>query len=194
MKKVLLVAIIFSAVFPFTGCKKGEDDPFFSIHSRKARVTGNWKIVYSNVVSVYTDTSGTQTISTVSDGETYTTTLTTPMGTTVTTGVQTMQYEFFKNGTYKSNHYMGGMAMIDNGSWDFTSGVGSKKNKSQITIYSQSQVSMGSNITYTGNYVNIAYDLKELRNNKMVWYYKTSSTQTGGYSTAYEIEYVFEPM
>jgi hypothetical protein len=30
--------------FPFQSCKKGEDDPFISFRSRKARVEGEWTI------------------------------------------------------------------------------------------------------------------------------------------------------
>ncbi len=41
---ILLVALTIITVF--NGCKRGEDDPFFSLLSRKARVTGDWKIDY----------------------------------------------------------------------------------------------------------------------------------------------------
>jgi len=38
---VLLLSVL-SVVFVFDGCKRGADDPFFSIRSRKARVSGDW--------------------------------------------------------------------------------------------------------------------------------------------------------
>ncbi len=41
---ILIVALTIVTVF--NGCKRGEDDPFFSLLSRKARVTGDWKIDY----------------------------------------------------------------------------------------------------------------------------------------------------
>ena len=89
---------------------------------------------------------------------------------------------------------MNGMNMIDNGTWDFKSGVGKMKNKSQITLYTQSVVQMGLTNTFTGNYVTMDYDLKELRNNKMVWYYHSTYQSTSGYSTEYVIEFVFEQL
>lgn len=47
MKRLSGYAVIFivlSSILVFDGCKRGEDDPFFSIRSRKARVTGDWAI------------------------------------------------------------------------------------------------------------------------------------------------------
>lgn len=48
--------LMFVIVLPMlNGCKKGEEDPFFSIHTRKARVTGIWDINYfkSDVKTIY---------------------------------------------------------------------------------------------------------------------------------------------
>lgn len=45
MKKLsvyVLLLIVLSSIMVFDGCKRGDDDPFFSIRSRKARVTGDW--------------------------------------------------------------------------------------------------------------------------------------------------------
>ena len=39
-----VILIVLSSILVFDGCKRGNDDPFFSIHSRKARVTGDWAI------------------------------------------------------------------------------------------------------------------------------------------------------
>jgi len=41
-----LILIVLGSIWIFDGCKKGDDDPFFSIHSRKARVTGDWTIEF----------------------------------------------------------------------------------------------------------------------------------------------------
>ncbi|MDR2835017.1 MAG: hypothetical protein LBV69_02275 [Bacteroidales bacterium] len=45
IKKLTLITIGIILIFPLinTGCKKGEDDPFLSLRSRKARVAGTWK-------------------------------------------------------------------------------------------------------------------------------------------------------
>ena len=55
MKKIgfsflLLLAITFVSV-NLESCKKGDGDPFFSLYTRKARVTGNWKV--SKLTSTY---------------------------------------------------------------------------------------------------------------------------------------------
>lgn len=44
-RKILLVFLVFSLAMPsFISCKKGDGDPFFSLNSRKARLTGDWKV------------------------------------------------------------------------------------------------------------------------------------------------------
>lgn len=45
MKKLLSIALftlLVGATFTFSGCAKGEDDPFFSIHTRDGRITQAW--------------------------------------------------------------------------------------------------------------------------------------------------------
>ncbi len=49
--------LIFAAVILLTvsSCRKGEDDPLFSIHSRKARLTKEWVIKQGNYTTTYID-------------------------------------------------------------------------------------------------------------------------------------------
>ena len=57
MKKLLSIttlAIIAVSALTFSGCKKGENDPFLTFHSRDARLTQNWKLVSFNGTSVET--------------------------------------------------------------------------------------------------------------------------------------------
>ncbi len=47
MNKLKLIVLILSAITLLNfwqSCKKGPEDPFFSLHSRLARVTGDWNI------------------------------------------------------------------------------------------------------------------------------------------------------
>lgn len=37
-----ILILLLSSILVFDGCKRGDDDPFFSFRSRKARVTGDW--------------------------------------------------------------------------------------------------------------------------------------------------------
>ncbi len=73
MKKLLLSAIIIALVGStcFIGCKKGEDDPFFSIKGRDSRLTGEWELV--EFAGTHTNTTTETTTTTYSyDGTTLT--------------------------------------------------------------------------------------------------------------------------
>lgn len=63
MKKLLSITsiiILLSGTFFFSGCAKGEDDPWLTLHSRDARMTQSWKLVSFNGTRVVTtDTSET---------------------------------------------------------------------------------------------------------------------------------------
>ena len=54
-KSFLAIALIFSSLLVFTGCRKGEDDPFLSFRSRTARLTGEWKLKSGEIVYTGTD-------------------------------------------------------------------------------------------------------------------------------------------
>ena len=41
---IQLVMVLMTAAIILPGCKKGEDDPFFSFRSRNARIVGEWII------------------------------------------------------------------------------------------------------------------------------------------------------
>ena len=56
--KLAALALVIAAT-SFSGCKKGENDPFLSLKSRKSRAAGEWKL--SAFTTTYTDASGTDT-------------------------------------------------------------------------------------------------------------------------------------
>lgn len=49
LKIILLAITLTSMLTVFTGCRKGEEDPFISLRTRKARVTGVWTIKKQNL-------------------------------------------------------------------------------------------------------------------------------------------------
>lgn len=54
MKKIItLTAISFGLLLGLPACKKGENDPFFSTKSRKARLTGEWQLESSEATETY---------------------------------------------------------------------------------------------------------------------------------------------
>ncbi len=52
-----LLVLVLSSILVFDGCKRGDDDPFFSFRSRKARVTGDWafETLDSKVTQYFSD-------------------------------------------------------------------------------------------------------------------------------------------
>lgn len=60
MKKLLsftLIGLLAASTLTFSGCAKGEEDPFFSIHSRDSRITQPWvlKSMTGTVVTTIDD-------------------------------------------------------------------------------------------------------------------------------------------
>jgi hypothetical protein len=55
MKKILFL-ITFISITLLNSCKKGENDPFFSIYSRNNRISNNWKL--TDIEGTYTTPNG----------------------------------------------------------------------------------------------------------------------------------------
>ena len=53
-KSIFIVVII---VITLISCRKGEEDPFFSFRSRKARITGYWRLTSGTTNISYNDTT-----------------------------------------------------------------------------------------------------------------------------------------
>lgn len=49
MKKAVLILVLFSII---SACKKGDNDPFLSLKSRKNRITGKWETVTSETKTI----------------------------------------------------------------------------------------------------------------------------------------------
>jgi len=60
MKKITILLMGLGVMtLGFTGCKKGEDDPFLSLKNRYARLKGDWKLVNVEGTGSYSDEDGT---------------------------------------------------------------------------------------------------------------------------------------
>lgn len=122
MKKITLSALAaLTIALSITSCKKGEEDPGFTILSRKARMTGEWKVSsfegvsekittsYYNGTTARTPYKTTKTIT--HDGSTYGSTYVSPNIVTnlneTTTGTGTVTehtYSFKKDATWESTY------------------------------------------------------------------------------------------
>jgi len=197
MKKItlnLLITVMTSLAI-FSGCKKGEGDPFLSLRSRKGRVAGEWTASAGSGTSsasttlgstVTTNTSswtfdGTRRITTDEDGNKDTTNI-------------TFDYTFEKEGTFSINsietlEQSFGLGLTQStttkttttGTWDFNEGVGELKGKSQLLLYTESEVTentitnnIGTTVTantetYSGTTDQLMkFDIYQLKKDEMI--------------------------
>ncbi|MBU2019467.1 MAG: hypothetical protein KJ941_07470 [Bacteroidetes bacterium] len=102
LKNINTLLFISLITMTFNGCKKGENDPSFSLLSRKARLTGQWEMTTMES-TVVTSKTGSNNISTTTqsfaDGK-LTTTYTDTNGTQTLTRRYVTNYEFQKNGKF----------------------------------------------------------------------------------------------
>jgi hypothetical protein len=180
----IAVAALVIASFGFSGCKKGDGDPFLSLKTRKSRVAGEWTLTKGEGTRV--TTSGSMTTNEAiayADGVETTTTTTTPAtATTTSTNKYTTEYDFEKDGTFTltdtDNNNSTPDVTTTKGTWNFTGGVGDAKNKSQIVLTITSITSGTTTISYTGSSCpQSIFDLYELKSKEMIMIDKgTSST------------------
>jgi hypothetical protein len=171
----------------FADCKKGENDPFFTIFTRKHRLTGTWKI--TEFERRFGDT--TQSF----DG----TAIIQIAGSEEARLPATFEYIFDKKGKYNISEritypegYFGAKTPAitrlysEEGIWNFTGGAGDTKSKSYLLLQPEiinariegsSEVSV---TTYQNPMSGKTYYLDMLRNKSMRWKYEeVSSTPFG---------------
>jgi hypothetical protein len=108
-KSIILLLVILISIPIFFSCKKGDGDPFFSIYSRKQRLTGDWKVTSINETVKYRSTTITTTYTgtkkkvemIVRDTTVYTATDTLFVYWKMRTSVGSIYYTFGKTGTYQ---------------------------------------------------------------------------------------------
>lgn len=187
MKKIALLTLAaFLIAGAVSSCKKGEDDPFLSIRSRKARLAGEWTLTKMEGKKT-TSSGGISTVITKNFTGSALTTVTavTVMGTTVSssdTTVFSQAYTFEKNGTYsRTDTGEDGITSIE-GTWIFAGK--SKKNelkkKEAILLTVTSSKSTGTT-SYTGLDGDFLV-LKQLKKKEMV--ITTSESVTSGTSVS----------
>lgn len=169
--KLLAKYIICSSliILAFQSCKKGEDDPFFSLRTRKNRASGSWTLK-SGYLDVRIERAGS-----VSD-EHYEFSETDLSYTELNTGKvengisHHLKLELDKKGHFTIDEESYGVAFKADGEWDFEDGTGKGKNKEYLQLKITS-VRQGKLLYYDGfnkSTSNFAYRIKELRNKKLV--------------------------
>ncbi|MBL0047444.1 MAG: hypothetical protein IPP32_05010 [Bacteroidetes bacterium] len=145
-QKILLVCLTVAAVMP--SCKKGEDDPFLSLRSRKGRVAGDWTV--ESKIDTRTDlTTGSTTTITI-NGSDYTRTSNGTFSSTTKGTIGAFTYTFEKDGKWNSVYELttvntsgsGGSATTttttkhveSSGIWNFLGKIGEAKNKENMSV------------------------------------------------------------
>lgn len=159
MKSFRPILFLFSLVF-LLGCfKKGADDPVISLRSRKARITGNWVMISGK----RTNNQGQfQSVEFTYTKDKYIVVTIDPSGRRMYEGAASFNLKLNKDGSFEElkTLSLNSNNLILKGNWNFTGGIGSVKNKEQLLIHYEG----------TTSNVDILYNIRELRNNKLSLY------------------------
>lgn len=191
MPHSFLKAFLFlTIVLFFTECKKGEDDPFFSINSRKARLTGKWKLTGGK--ALYHDPANNINYNFSESG--YSAYVRLGNKGYDTLGDYRLQLEIVRNGVFKVSETYQSAHLDCSGKWNFNQGVGKQKGKVDA-VFSIDKVNEGFTSGHLFNRMsaNFVYHIQELRNKKLVITSKGRiySDTKGNYAT-FTSEYTFE--
>lgn len=182
---VLSMLIVLGVSTTFTGCKKGENDPFLSLKSRKARISGEWTLVSGSETSTYNSGGVAGSSST-----TYTETSYISNGTSYPYS-EKMTIE--KDGTYEIEVIDDGDFYTITGNWFFAGAIKDLdlKNKEAIVFSSQQYSEPGYSETYDGFYAGEVYIIDQLKNKELV--FKGEYTTTGsGFTSTNKYERIFD--
>lgn len=163
-----LLALVLLATL-FTTCKKGEEDPAFSLRTRKARLTGDWIMTEGSASITYFVYGAPYNDAFKFDGSNLTLNSTESTGPpTIYVGKYSLSLSFKKDGTFTASENFAGKPFNANGTWNFTSGVGKAKNKDGI-VMKISGVSSGTSDDHLFNQLGMqmTYKLVELRNKEI---------------------------
>ena len=190
---LLLSALVIAG--SFSGCKKGENDPFLSLRSRKSRLEGNWVIVKEEVSETNINGSTTEIMQSVYDGKMKITTTTTTVGTISTTVIDTVKYTFNfdikKDGNYKitaANENKIDIVTTE-GTWLFLgkSKLNDLKNKEAILLTTTKQVVSSNPVANSVNYENLnglTIVIDALKNKEMMTIVEENSSNEDGLTSS----------
>jgi hypothetical protein len=157
LKTLLFVALTAAVIAP--SCKKGADDPFLSLRSRKARVAGEWKVDAkvdertTTLINPSINTTATETITI--NGSSYTKVYKDASGSDTQTGtVGENTYTFDKDGTWSAVYELTTVVVLgsvspttettvnkieSSGIWNFLGKIGDAKNKENMSVSTTSK-------------------------------------------------------
>jgi hypothetical protein len=190
---LLLSALVIAG--SFSGCKKGENDPFLSLRSRKSRLEGNWVIVKEEVSETNINGSTTEIMQSVYDGKMKVTTTTTTVGALSTTVIDTVKYtvnfDIKKDGNYKiiaANENKIDIVTTE-GTWLFLgkSKLNDLKNKEAILLTTTKQVVSSNPVANSVNYEGLnglTIVIDALKNKEMMTIVEENSSNEDGLTSS----------
>ena len=162
MKKIKIALLsVLLAVFILPSCKKGPDDPFFSLRSRKARLTGTWTL-----------SSGSITLN--------------GLTTTYPIPKVTKTIQFNKDNSFTETDVDTTGTYITSGTWDFfdktKGGIKLKNKEAIILIPTQTIYNSVINTTWTGFDLqgSTLWMLDKLANKAMIVKFNSTETVVSG--------------
>jgi len=185
--KTIILLLVIAGIISFDACKKGANDPFLSLKSRTARLSGEWKLVGGTI----TTTTSTATMVETYDGATVVTTV---GGVQSGNEAYTDDLKFDKKGTYIRTGAHGTVTFTEEGDWAWIGKCkdASLKKKEAMGLSSTKYTdSNGSNDSDAGFFVAGIWMLDELSSKKMIVIVDGNST-TGGVTTKKQGTYTYD--
>lgn len=184
--KITFAAMAIVGVTAVSSCKKGENDPFLSLRSRKARVTGEWKLTKGTITE--TDNSGGTTNT---DVTTYTETTSSSGGVT-TQYTETLTIE--KDNTFEVVIVENGLTSTIRGNWYFSGKVKDEDlKKKEAIVFSETQyINPGGSTQYTGLYADQILLMDQLKNKELIFKGDVKYSDSDGYAASYSYDRTFE--
>jgi hypothetical protein len=183
---IALIAVILVSVLA-ESCRKGDNDPFLSLRSRKARVAGSWTLTTANGTTTIEAPDATTSEAWTFDGTSkhFTNTFTDGHGTVTsdTSLAYKLLYTFDKDGTFVMIETDRGEQVTKRGTWDFNAGPANEA-RTQLILTVTAILNPGSTTLYEGMNCPVqVFDINELRNKKMVLISEGSVMDRGALTT-----------
>jgi hypothetical protein len=192
MKSILSLSfwVMVLVLLPLTACKKGDNDPFLSLRSRKNRVCGKWKLSKGKLMTSVTDNNVQTSSSRTAVYEEFQVTYTQMPGNTTWKNNRSEILTFDEDGSFTQTIIETPVGSLSNqtqveGRWAFYGRNDKEELKNQealsISVTSNTQTT-GSTSTYYTDEAPITasiWRLEELRKDKMVVKYKNTVKDSG---------------
>jgi hypothetical protein len=169
----LLLLLVIFILLEVVSCKKGDNDPLFSLRSRRSRLIGEWELKSGTIITQ----SGALTDSTVYNGSIYMKYL----NGSLVQGTYSQKLNFKKSGAYSEEIITDNSKEIIEGGWMFGDKGHELKSKEVVIVRILSDTHNSNGITditaYSGtDCPSYSMKLDELRDRKLTIIYDGSIT------------------